>query len=302
LLARYRQLSESARLAEQTRLVEVIPFACALAYSYKTHELISQLAETNNHRLLAQTFLESKAYDHPHWRVFVEQQKSKLLSSRDRDAGWLSDLHLFILMSVDASRTVYIRADVDAPTTDEIVRFLGQLGGQEQEAIFTLIDEYARQDAVAAFRVASLCRVDILQINPLFVVENCLQPAFLAMALDKLSSELPRFHRWSCAIAEAGLRSVAVSRALGLISNSPWSKGVDDIDRERRWFIEPLVPRNMLTECITYCLSTSSVEPVFDRLAALNEHSPLGKYKVRRSYRPKLVTAGIGKAAYRGGA
>jgi hypothetical protein len=268
----------SAPLRTYSRtLSEVIPFACALVHFYRIPEVITQIAETNSDHLLGLSFLETKAYDHPKWNEFFARQQTELLTDPSQDADWLSTLHLFLLVCIDENRTARASRATAAIDIDD---FIGKLASRFQSNIFVLIDEYARQDAVAAFRLASLCRVDILENNPRFVVQNCFQPPFLAMAMDRVSSDKLRGHRWSSALAEAGLSSLPVAKILHAVKDSPWREPVERIDYRRRWFVEPIIARTALTECITFSISSRAIDPVFEHLSKLSRHSAPGCHYV----------------------
>lgn len=65
----------------QSRLIEVIPFACGLLPRIKRFEAIRNVADLGNSRLLALSFLETKLYNHPSWTVFVESEREHLLKA-----------------------------------------------------------------------------------------------------------------------------------------------------------------------------------------------------------------------------
>lgn len=275
LFTRYKQLALSSNAAEKTRLSEVIPFASALVPIYERHGIVDQIAKIDDDRLLGLTFLETKAYDHPKWMAFIDKQRRELRHASVQDADWLRRLHFFILVCIDANRTA--RASRQRESELNIDDFVRELAPSFQNDILILIDEYARQDAIAAFRLASLCQIDILAKNAAFVVNNCLQPSFLAMVVERISTDVERRRRWSSALAEAGLKSLPVASTLHAIGNSPWNSLIAAIDMKDRWFIEPSIPRTAMTECITYCLNGEVVDPVFERLSALKSQVPIGR-------------------------
>jgi len=68
------------------------------------------------------------------------------------------------------------------------------------------------QDAAAAFRVATLCDVDLLNDVPEIIIEGCSQPPFIAVALERAFREPHNAELWACLFAEGGLRSAAAAR------------------------------------------------------------------------------------------
>jgi hypothetical protein len=450
LLAGHKQFAKSALPAERTRLLEVLPFACALMRRHMKVGALSDLSEVDNPHMLALAFLETKSYDHPLWSEFLASEKKRLIArketvvrkgravrsakaselemakrvevaaadlpsrramhskaltdhaaaakakekaqarlndqdeflgrqnagavtseafegasrnrrgrwnwtrwaSRERRAArtlakaatlakeattvqdafllrvrqegdanivvqaasqaeeaarvsleiarkalefavnaaggleweadrertdWLNELHLFVVVSVDAERKASLTRKILA--SSDLDEFIQELAGSTADTLFDLIGDYAKQDAVAAFRVASLCNVDVLRSLADVIVKSCDQAPFLAMVLDQAAKEPDRLQLWSCAIAEASLTSPPVARSLHLNAVTLWRRLADGVGRSRRWFVEPLIPRTALTECMTYALADGAIDPQslgFQRLEYVRSNAPLG--------------------------
>ena len=54
------------------------------------------------------------------------------------------------------------------------------------------IELMARYDAVAALRLAELCKMPLLKENPRFLIKNAEQPAFLGQIVQRALGESPR--------------------------------------------------------------------------------------------------------------
>jgi hypothetical protein len=137
--------------------------------------------------------------------------------------------------------------------------------------IYRLIDSYAEQDAAAAFRVSAFCHIDILNELTLMIIRNCDQPPFLTLLLDLASREPERLPRWSCAFAEAGLRSPAVGDSLKRSPVTLWATQAEQVKRHHRWFGRGMVRRSTYTECVSVACSTVDARGPFSLVSALSE-------------------------------
>src|SRR5215216_212224 len=92
-LVKYHQ-AFSANYSTRSRLVEVLPFACSLMPRHMRPQAICDLAELQDGRVLALAFLETKAYDHPIWPIFVADRQRSLLASTNLewDSEWLREV------------------------------------------------------------------------------------------------------------------------------------------------------------------------------------------------------------------
>ncbi len=276
LLNRHKSLTSQESSALHPRLSEVLPFACALMPRLQRADAISDLAEFGNDRLLSISFLETKAYDHKLWLNFANSMHVKLLSSVDahRDTGWLSYAHLFMVICNDADRAAALGHGIG--TGSAIRSFFESLAQRDDDTILSLIVAYAKQDAAAAFRVAELIQIDLLDNLPTVIVQNCDQPPFFALVLERAIQDQARFMQWTCAIAESALSSKAAGALLWNASERPWLSLADLAPSRVRWFKAGLLKRNSLTECLTVACQTQFGHESFPLLSQVQKIRPPG--------------------------
>jgi hypothetical protein len=180
-----------------------------------------------------------------------------------------------------------------ASGTGELADFFETLAARADKAIYRLIDSYAKQDAAAAFQLASLCKIDLLEQLPSVVSENCDQPPFLAMVMERVEKEPTRIALWAAALSEAGLRSSAVALALYTLTNPIWKTGASAISTNKQWFAAGLLPRNTYTECITFAINNSPSPSIFERLDLLRQIRAPGSYMFDNLWRVLWIIAAI---------
>jgi hypothetical protein len=244
--------------------VEVLPFAAALTPRHMRSQCLEDIAICDDSHLLALTFLETKLYSHDLWEKFVDNSISVLLSSTETewDAEWLRELHLFLVVASDAERAASVSRGIRRP--DGVAIFFRNLAGKSPSPIAVLIKNYAEQDAAAAFRVAALCNLDLMQDLPEVVIENCDQPPFLAIALERASRAGEDFRAWACLFTEAGLRSAATAISLANRERY-WQEGVRNIPREDWWSFSNVVTPSFYTDCLAIavaCTMKSQLTPL----------------------------------------
>jgi NACHT domain len=255
----------------RTRLVEVLPFACALMPRHMRVQAILALAPVADERVLALTFLETKQYDHEVWSRFITSLEHRLLShdAEDLHSEWLSQVHLFMVVCADAERASKLLRGV--ANAERLLVFFTVLRKRDDGMIYRLIDSYAEQDAAAAFRVSAFCHIDILNELTLMIIRNCDQPPFLTLLLDLASREPERLPRWSCAFAEAGLRSPAVGDSLKRSPVTLWATQAEQVKRHHRWFGRGMAQRSTYTECVSVACSAVDTRGPFSLVSALSE-------------------------------
>jgi hypothetical protein len=249
LIQRHREFRANVSL--RTRLVEVLPFACALMPRHMRVQSIRDVADQADERVLALTFLETKLYNHALWPQFSATMEQQLLDADWGTIGpdWLRQVHLFMVVCADADRASRVLgSDIGL---DRLASFFERLRHRADRAIYRLIDSYAEQDAAAAFRVSDLCQIDMLTELPNVIIKNCDQPPFLTLVMDLASQQRERLPLWSCILAEAGLRSAATANALDRSSVNFWTADADKIKRSRQWFCADGIRRTPYSECLT---------------------------------------------------
>jgi hypothetical protein len=269
-----------APAALRSRLLEVLPFAAALLPMHMRPAAIANLAASVDQRALALAFLETKLYDHPVWPGFISGRADALLNSADkaRDSEWLREVHLFMVLCGDAERAATLLPRINSGIS--LDQFFSVLAGQDDDTVFRLIQTYAEQDAVAAFRVASLCKIDLVEKLPNVAIENADQPAFQAILLERASRERDNL-RWAFIFGEAGLRSPAAAYTLSQSTNPIWKEKVETLPRRFRWFLEHVVPRSLFTECLSLSYSSPNLsENLFPLLHCLRSMTPPGRRRI----------------------
>ncbi|HJW40321.1 MAG TPA: NACHT domain-containing protein [Rhizomicrobium sp.] len=239
----------SADAISKPRLLEVLPFACALMPRHQKGDAVTQIVEFGDEHLSSLTFVETKAYDHDDWPEYVRSTRQKLLQAANRNDNWLRELHLFLVTVADAARAADL---VRLPRqVDQVVDFFKELAGESQLELISLIGAYAQQDAAAAFRIAELCDIDVLRQAPQMIITNCDQPPFLAIALERSQTIDNDRAEWAQLFSEASLRSTAVAFALSELNDASWSKIARSAPVESRWFLKPVFPESILTDFLT---------------------------------------------------
>jgi adenylate kinase family enzyme len=191
-----------AQPALRSRLLEALPFAAALLPRHMRDAAIDQVFNLCDLHLTAMTFLETKYYTHSLWAEFVNRSIAHLEKSVDQgwDASWLRELHLFLVVASDAERAASVMAGI--AKADAVTIFFQRFASQQRGSLATLIASYAEQDAAAAFRVASLCGMDLLNDLPETIVASCDQPSFVAVALERALREPEHTDLWASLFAE----------------------------------------------------------------------------------------------------
>jgi NACHT domain len=236
--------------ALRARLVEVLPFAAALMPRHLRVQAIIDVAKCNDRHLMALTFLETKLYSHELWPRFLNSSQEFLVArSEDNwDSEWLSEVHLFLVVASDAERSAAAMPEITGG--DGVLRFFQDFARKSSTAIARLIKKYSEQDAVAAFRVATLCGVDIFEFMPGIIIDRLDQPLFVDVALERAAREPKTVGKWASLFAEAGLRSRAAASVLSAWSQRPWRQRADETPRRCWWYIPRIVNANHFTDCL----------------------------------------------------
>lgn len=215
LIDRHKRFRTDRNLQGASRLLEVIPFACGLLPRARRYGVISELSTFKDDRLLARCFLETKTYEHPSWKSFVESMRDELLNTAESDWNerWLQDLHLFNVVVRDATQCSKYLPNVEVQV--DLGGFYASLVERQRgKSLSLLLTAYARHDAPAAFRLAEVSGLDLPSHFPGIIVANCDQSPFLSLVVDKMLSEPGRTPLWAVPVAEAGLSSRLVAELL----------------------------------------------------------------------------------------
>jgi hypothetical protein len=238
-----------------SRLLEVIPFAAGLLTRSLRPRALEDVEKLGDSGLLARTFLETKAYEHPTWARFVSARVTSMLGSRaaDWDEQWLADLYLFNVVVRDANECA--KHGPIAGGTVELDRLFERLASSQELGLSKLLAAYATQDAPAAFRFAEVCRVDMAMQFPEIVVTSCDQAPFFGLVLDGARRASQSGAVWAALLAESALRLRVVAvwlQKLEVVSS--WKAVADALPARLRWHQTGIVARSTYTDCIAYAL------------------------------------------------
>ena len=279
LINTHKQFQQEQKPHLQSRLVEVIPFACGLLQRSYRPKALNDVAEIDNGRILARSFLETKSYEHASWPVFVKNEYARLLRIPEDhwDAEWLRSLHLFNVVVKDSEQCA-IHAPV-AQTSVDLDEFYKHLVSKQQQSLATLFSMYATQDAAAALRLAEICHLDLADKFPDIIISNCDQTPFFAVVRQRALQDNNRVGLWSSVLSESALRSRAVATWMNdTVPVSEWQCFADEVPKKRRWFRTGLCNKTFLTQSITIALGPRGIanNDTFIMLKLLKQVPPPG--------------------------
>ncbi|MBM5572639.1 MULTISPECIES: NACHT domain-containing protein [Deefgea] len=238
----------------KTRLTELFPFACGLLKIRndisELEKTLASLIEDGDNNLIGKCFIESKFYDCDAWTNFYAKWESSLLNLAESDwtTSRLDELHIFNITSLDAAICLPILSKSRA--TPDIQLFYGKFLGKNKNIIAKLIENYAKQDAVAALRIAELNNIDVASDAPEIVYKNCDQEPFLEMILEMAAVSNDKTEEWACILTEAALRSPIVAQSLkNKGSFSSWRTHIEKLS-ENKWRKQLIVGEGLLRDCI----------------------------------------------------
>ena len=199
-------------------------------------DAITDVIKLGDHRLIARSFIETKAYEHEQWSEFVNLARNLLISVPEFswDDAWLRDLHLFNVVVRDAAQCLQY-LDGTSVSVD-LAEFYRALVEKQQRSLTALLSSYAVQDAAACLRLAEVCHLDPATDFGNIVIKSCDQPPFLALAQEQALAEDQSGSQWRSLLAEAALRSPVVAESLHRIPRSELLARKEElVPRSRRW-------------------------------------------------------------------
>jgi hypothetical protein len=101
-----------------------------------------------------------------------------------------------------------------APAHSPLDGLFSDLIGTDRDRLTRVFTEYATHDAAAALRLADESGLDLVREQPRLVLQNCTNPPFLGLAVQKGLEESGPDRRWAVLLAEAALRHRYVARSL----------------------------------------------------------------------------------------
>lgn len=252
LIEQQRRNWEESDPSLRTRLQDAIPFSIGLLAPHQRAAALEVVARLDDRRLMALAFLATKYYEHEAWREFLIEMQQHIVARQSSIANdeWLRELYLFTVVVSDAMNCrVHVPA-IQIPIDMEA--FYAELAAQHSDTMIRLIEAYAAHDAVAAYRVAELCAVNLLETAPQIIIRHCDQPPFLALASAAAMEDRAKVLQWAFCLAEAGLRQAVVAGALHrLESRGAWREVIEGTPKTVQWFWGRVVKRSVLTEALT---------------------------------------------------
>ncbi|MGH6924279.1 MAG: NACHT domain-containing protein [Propylenella sp.] len=246
----YKRHLVEASIATRSRLAEVIPFACGLMPRHRRPRALAELVEVAPQRTCLLALLETKEYQSSIGSGLLVNTREQIAVGAI-DGGQNLDyelIHLYLVLCVDADRDTAIH---DVARASWVDGFFSRLNEVRPDFVEQFVSTYAKQDAVAALRVALLYGVDIFQSSIEIVIENCDQVAFLGTLLGKVESDPSQRIFWTSALAESGLRSRAVASMISKLETDAWRDEASNADQEFVWYRGGFVGRSPYTECLT---------------------------------------------------
>lgn len=211
LLSAHRKFLDSGVPQLQSRLVEVLPFAHAILPRVDRPTALADIAVLDDRLVLGRCFLETQLYGEPEWTAYLDTERAFLANKGKQ--GWddslLRRLHLFSVVVRDARdwHTQIMRTKVD-----QLENVFSVIVGGSRDAFIRVFITYASQDAAAAMRLADDIGVNIAAEYPELAIKSCKEVAFLALALDKATSD--HGGMWATIMVEAALRYSNVAHEL----------------------------------------------------------------------------------------
>ncbi len=217
-------------------------------------QALQDIADLGDRVLFLRCLLETQSYDHPSCSAIISDEANFICSFADDewDEEWLGRVRLLSRLLRDA------RLNEEAGLSGKYLsaeEFYNRLVDGKHSRLLRLFSRYASHDAAAALRLADHLGVDLVRDFPRLIVENCDNPAFLAMALDRANAPDANVSDWSTTLAEAGLRYQVVAKTLHEIQRSgAITAAANEAGRRYSWFIhkDPFKRlRSLYTDCIT---------------------------------------------------
>jgi hypothetical protein len=263
LVAQHRNFVHNDNHQLHARLVEVIPFACALLRDRpRQASALRDVADVSDNRLLAQCLFETKAYELDLWSTLLDQEAERLrrVAEPRRDDEWLRDLQLFNALVRDANASA---AHSRRIRTFDAGAFFRSLAAGQTRGIPRLLEAYAFDDAAAAFQLAATCGVDLARDLPELVVSSCDQRPFFALAYSR-AEHGPDSQIWLRLLIEAAVRSSAVRELLENLDENAFDRA-RKLPRRKQWFGVLGIRENAFVRALSLALAEPGDSPSVTR-------------------------------------
>jgi hypothetical protein len=262
LVNAHRSFSASAARQLNSRLTEVVPFAVGLLRRGDLDTALDDVRMLEDPEILLRCFLETQKYDHPSWQPFAREQIAKLAATPADgwDKSWLGRLALLSVVVREAER--WTRALATAPSPFTLEQIFGQLVGDDQERLVRVFAAFASEDPAASLRLAETSGVDLVAARPDLLVEGCVDPPFLSLAIERAKAEGDRPRAWPSIFAEAALRYEVVAKALAeRPAPTAWAARAEAVERESRWGGNSMRPGKLHAVSLTIGCSEERLGP-----------------------------------------
>ncbi|MCO1659191.1 NACHT domain-containing protein [Pseudonocardia humida] len=284
-----------------SRLIEVLPFACALARRDQRRVALVNVAALGDNELLGRCLLETQAYDHWTWERYRDRERAHLVTTpvHSWDERWFSRLHLYQVVVADASDVL----GVDESSSLDSV--FDQLISNNRERLLLLFRSYAEHNAPSALRLSRAYGMDLLAEAPDIIVDACDEPPFLELVVDHAQQEpdRQRIHRWAAVLTEAILRSRTASERLAKAQiTDAWSTEFDTSrTADSAWPMNRVVHPNARNSLLVGAVSIAtsdlalSTPPTLHLLTALHSLPNPNRQssQISRRVLPLLLVSGI---------
>ena len=266
----------------KSRFVDVISFSIALLKPSEVNSAIVDVAILNDDGLLAKCFLETKNYEHALWEPLIQRMKEKLLisNSDNIDEKWLADLHIFNVVAKDAemiSKSVNMRHEVN------LTEYYKSLVINNRSVIYQILGAFAKQDAVAVFRICELTQFSLLNDFPQIIIDNCDQQPFLGLVKDKILNDKEQYLSWISVLTKSALQKQLVARMLyDMPANSHLAAKINSMKCPNLAFGKESA-NTFLFQCYSLCAKKDGKRILLEQ-NAFKTLTWLDKYFIRKAY------------------
>jgi len=195
------------------------------------------------------------------------------------DEQWLLDLHLLQVVVRDAEQSLRIM-DMGADIAVNLDEFFEKLVKKQRRSLARLLSAYAERDAAAVFRVADICHIDLAKDFPDIIIRSCDKMPFFGLVVETATSaDGARVTLWAAILAEAGLRSRVVRKALLERSPADNFRPLEVATPvSARWCATGFMTRNLFTQSVSIAVNSSASEQM-STLSTLREMPAPGRYR-----------------------
>lgn len=196
-------------------LSEVIPFALRLSPPTQLTPRLTAVFSVGDSELVYRSLLETRPYDNPLWRKYINEETERILSVRSQqwDFNWLRNLHSLSLMLDDEASW---RESIGELPTLSLNRLMVDIIKSRHGRLEEVFEAYAKIDPRAAFQLADRCGIDLISAKPRLVVHSLANGPFFQSFMERVRSEQDDAVGWAFMLSEAALLNTSVARWLSI--------------------------------------------------------------------------------------